>query len=113
MKNELMKCLGALTLVFATSISLNAQNKKKPLIIAEQGSFAVGGTIITEPGSFDLNNALNPQGQTFHGDHAYVFYQIPVKARKYPFVFLHGAGQSKKTWETTSDGREGFQNLFL
>src|SRR5690606_22274143 len=43
----------------------------------------------------------------------YVFYQIPEKARKYPLVFLHGAGQSKKTWETTPDGREGFQNIFL
>jgi len=25
----------------------------------------------------------------------------------------HGAGQSSKSWETTADGREGFQNLFL
>ena len=25
----------------------------------------------------------------------------------------HGAGQFSKTWETTPDGREGFQNLFL
>ena len=25
----------------------------------------------------------------------------------------HGAGQSRKTWETTPDGREGFQNIFL
>jgi pimeloyl-ACP methyl ester carboxylesterase len=28
-------------------------------------------------------------------------------------IFLHGAGQSRKTWETTPDGRDGFQNLFL
>jgi pimeloyl-ACP methyl ester carboxylesterase len=28
-------------------------------------------------------------------------------------VFWHGYGQSAKTWETTADGREGFQNLFL
>ena len=28
-------------------------------------------------------------------------------------VFLHGAGQSAKTWGTTPDGREGFQTLFL
>ena len=60
-----------------------------------------------------MNNSLKPQGQTFHGDHAYVFYQIPVGARGYPLVFLHGAGQSKKTWESTPDGREGFQNIFL
>jgi pimeloyl-ACP methyl ester carboxylesterase len=87
--------------------------QKRPLIIAEQGSFLVGGTKLTQPGNFVLADALKPHGQTFHGDHAYVFYQIPPKARQYPLVFLHGAGQSKKTWETTADGREGFQNIFL
>ncbi len=25
----------------------------------------------------------------------------------------HGIGQFSKTWETTPDGREGFQNIFL
>ena len=34
-------------------------------------------------------------------------------ARKLPLVFLHGTGQFSKTWETTPDGREGFQNIFL
>ena len=28
-------------------------------------------------------------------------------------VFLHGAGQSAKTWESTPDGREGFSTIFL
>lgn len=28
-------------------------------------------------------------------------------------VFAHGVGQFSKTWETTPDGREGFQNIFL
>lgn len=113
MKKEIISYLAAFSLVLAASVSLNAQTKQKPLMIAEQGSFAVGGTTITDSGAFDLNNALKPQGQTFHGDHAYVFYQIPVNARHYPLVFLHGAGESKKTWETTPDGREGFQNIFL
>ncbi len=113
MNKKLMKYFAEMTLLLVTSISLNAQNKQKPLVIEQQGSFTVGGTKITEHGNFDLNNALKPQGQTFHGDHAYAFYQIPVKAHKYPLVFLHGAGQSKKTWETTPDGREGFQNIFL
>src|SRR5690606_30081748 len=102
-----------LIILLTASMSLNAQNKQKPISIAGQGSFAIGGTKLTEPGIFDLTEALKPQGQTFHGDHAYVFYQIPVEAQKYPLVFLHGAGQSKKTWETTPDGREGFQNIFL
>ena len=90
------------------------------LVIREQGSFAVGGTVITAPGTFDPieHGAFNPadqasEGQTLHGDHAYVFYQVPVNPRKLPLVMWHGYGQSAKTWETTPDGREGFQNIFL
>lgn len=84
-----------------------------PLIIQEQGSFAVGGTVISNPGTFDPSKPLNPDGQTFHGDHAYAFYQVPPNARKFPLVLWHGAGQFSKTWETTPDGREGYQNIFL
>lgn len=72
------------------------------LQIEEQGSFAVGGTVLTDS-----------LGHKYHGDHAYVFYQKPVDARKYPLVFAHGVGQFPKTWETTPDGRAGFQNIFL
>jgi hypothetical protein len=76
------------------------------LVIEEQGSFAVGGTAVTNPGTFDPYKP-STDGATLHGDHAYVFYQIPVDARPLPLVFLHGAGQFSKTWETTPDGREG------
>ncbi len=99
--------------MLVAALSLQAQHKNKPLHIAQQGSFAVGGTMLREAGDFDLAQALKPTGQTYHGDHAYVFYQVPAKARSYPLIFLHGAGQSKKTWESTADGREGFQNIFL
>lgn len=85
---------------------------KNTLLIRDQGSFAVGGTVISNPGVFDPYNQ-SPAGQTFHGDHAYVFYQIPVGARKFPLVMWHGIGQFSKTWETTPDGREGYQNIFL
>jgi hypothetical protein len=106
--------LAQLIIALAVVIPAEAQNSKntKPILIMEQGSFAVGGTVITSAGTFDPNNPA-PAGQTFHGDHAYVFYQIPVKARKYPLVMWHGIGQFSKTWETTPDGREGFQNIFL
>ncbi len=86
--------------------------KPAPMSIQEQGSFAVGGTVISAPGTFDPYKQT-PEGQTLHGDHAYAFYQIPVNARRLPLVFWHGAGQFSKTWETTPDGREGFQNIFL
>lgn len=101
-------------LLIISSSSLRAQKKvkQKPIIIEEQGSFAVGGTVIENPGTFDPYN-ITPEGQTFRGDHAYVFYQVPSNARKYPLVMWHGIGQFSKTWETTPGGREGFQNIFL
>jgi pimeloyl-ACP methyl ester carboxylesterase len=97
-----------------------ASNTSPALVIHEQGSFAVGGTVVTAPGTFDpiAQGAYNPagadpRGQTLHGDHTYVFYQVPADARRLPLVFWHGHGQSAKTWETTPDGREGFQTIFL
>lgn len=53
--------------------------------IEAQGSFAVGGVVLTDS-----------LGRKYHGDHAYTFYQIPVSARKYPLVFAHGVGHSVK-----------------
>ena len=83
-----------------------------PLIIAEQGSFTVGGAVITTPGVY-THFSSEPEGQTLHGDHAYVFYQAPLDARKLPLVLWHGHGQSSKCFESTPDRREGFQNIFL
>jgi len=110
--NYLFLLLIIFSALLTSCSSNNESTYKGPLHIQEQGSFAVGGKVITNPGTFDPYNQT-PAGQTFHGDHAYVFYQIPVKARKYPLVMWHGIGQFSKTWETTPDGREGFQNIFL
>lgn len=85
----------------------------EPLVIQEQGAFSAGGSIISAQGKFDAKNPLASSGQSYHGDHASVFYQIPVNAHKFPIIMLHGAGQSSRTWQSTPDGREGFQNLFL
>jgi pimeloyl-ACP methyl ester carboxylesterase len=104
-----MKLLNIFSLVSAAILSSacaapdgGGRSKPAPLVIQEQGSFAAGGQLITDP-----------DGKTFHGDHANVFYQIPVAPRKLPLVLWHGAGQSSKTWGTTPDGREGFQTIFL
>lgn len=84
-----------------------------PVTIADQGSFMAGGKTITAPGTYKDEQPTNFDGETLHGDAAYVFWQKPVKAHKNALVFLHGYGQSGKTWETTPDGRDGFQNIFL
>lgn len=113
-----------LSITASVLITACASTKKNTgngqLVIQEQGSFAVGGTVVTAPGTFDpiAHGAFNPtnqasEGQTLHGDHAFVFYQVPVNPRKLPLVFWHGYGQSMKTWQTTPDGREGYQSIFL
>jgi len=117
MTTKYRKLFTALLLLFASIIALTCaiageNNKPAPLIIQEQGSFAVGGTVIGNSDTYDPFKRT-PDGQTLHGDHAYVFYQIPVNACRLPLIFLHGAGQFSKTWESTPDGREGFQNIFL
>src|SRR3954471_4950082 len=94
--------LAAASIVVSACATTSRNDMPEPLNIQEQGSFAVGGTLVTDA-----------EGRTFHGDHAYVFYQVPTSARKLPLVLWHGAGQFSKTWETTPDGREGFQNIFL
>lgn len=107
------KILSVLTIAAVLGISSTALAFSKPMTIADQGSFLAGGTTVQTEGKWDYTQPMNKAGQTIHGDHAYVFYQKPVNARKLPLVFLHGAGESGKTWETTPDGRDGFQNIFL
>lgn len=118
-KRTLLKAGGISTLALglggvaqATS-SKQEQKMSKTLTIESQGSFFAGGKTIKAEGEYHTSNPMSHAGQTFHGDHAYVSFQKPVNARRLPLVFLHGAGQSGKTWESTPDGREGFGTLFL
>lgn len=101
------------SLITGCAIQSNgASNAAGPLVIQAQGSFTVGGTVLKTPGSYH-NNKPTAAGQSFHGDHLYAFYQVPQNPKALPIVMLHGAFQSARSWETTSDGREGFQTLFL
>jgi pimeloyl-ACP methyl ester carboxylesterase len=86
-----------------------------PLIIERQGSFFVGGRTVTAGGTYDGTTSTFPPnaGQTFWVDHMYVQYQIPPDARRLPLVLVHGGGGTGRVWESTPDGREGYQTLFL
>ena len=91
--------------------------KTQTLVIAKQGMFSSGGTV-TEPvaGKYDpTTNWMDADrpGNTAHVGHANVLYQIPQNDTELPMVFLHGYGQSRMGWMTTSDGRDGWSTLFL
>ncbi len=82
-----------------------------PLTIAKQGSFFVGGKNVK---SETLSNlpAYAPSG-TITVNQVYVRYQEPVNARKTSVVFIHGCCLTGKTWESTPDGRMGWDELFV
>ena len=108
-----VKLLLAATLLLASNATAQGSSSASgPLVIREQGSFAAGGTVLSTPGGYN-NDAPTAAGQSLHGDHLYAFYQVPEQPRSLPIVMLHGAYQSARSWETTPDGREGFQTLFL
>jgi len=90
-----------------------SESTAAPLAIAAQGSFAAGGTVTHRTGVFDARHPMNPAGQTLHGDHARVTFQVPVDARALPLLFWHGWWVDSSCWDTTPDGREGFRTLFL
>lgn len=101
--------LSALTVAACTDNGIN---------IAKQGSFAVGGTTIQRDGAYDNSKFVGwaeqvETGQSYRADHAFVNYQIPTKANKYPLIFIHGYGGSGVCWEMTPDDRDGFATLML
>ena len=101
----------------AAAQTLDPEAKKgngEPITIVEQGSFFIGGSEVAAPGKFDptVRNASDA-GQSFPIDHMYVQYQIPQHARRFPLVLIHGAASTGTLWESTPDGREGYQTIFL
>ena len=94
----------------------SAQHQDKgnaPIVIQKQGSFYYGGRTITAPGTFSPTQPFgNNSGEIFDVDRAYVFFQVPPNARRYPLVMWHGGGQHGKTYEDFED-RENYQSIFL
>jgi hypothetical protein len=100
-----------LTFVAAAATEARRDDLKKPLVLASQGSFFVGG----ETKSVDTPT---PNGGSATADvtvnQMYVQYQTPVGGDKHvPVVMVHGCCLSSKTWETTPDGRMGWNEYFV
>jgi pimeloyl-ACP methyl ester carboxylesterase len=87
------------------------------LVLKEQGSFFVGGrTIFTDALTGSTNGFLGTGINTgsITVDQMYVQYQIPEGADSHvPVVMVHGCCLSSKSYETTPDGRMGWNEYFL
>ncbi|HKA42978.1 MAG TPA: esterase [Burkholderiales bacterium] len=82
-----------------------------PLVIEKQGSFFVGGRDVHSDTLSTLPQYA-PAG-TITVDQMYVRYQVPVNAKRYPITLIHGCCLTGKTWETTPDGRMGWDEYFV
>jgi pimeloyl-ACP methyl ester carboxylesterase len=86
------------------------QIQSKPLVLKAQGSFFVGGEMV-EQSKGELGN-LGPGGRIAINQ-MYVRYMVPQDGGKVPIVLIHGATLTGKTWETTPDGRMGWDEYFV
>ena len=99
------------TSLVAASLLLAGPALAEPLTIEKQGSFFVGGRTIKSD-TLSTLPAYASSG-TITVDQMYVRYQVPVDARKLPVTLIHGCCLTGKTWETTPDGRMGWDEYFV
>lgn len=109
MRRALALCLTA----FAVSVSpaSAADAPPAPLTLSSQGSFFVGGRDVSSETLSTL--PAYPASGTVTVDQIYVRYQVPVSPARPPLVFIHGCCLTGKTWETTPDGRMGWDEYFV
>jgi pimeloyl-ACP methyl ester carboxylesterase len=106
-----------LTTVLVTPSGVAAQAVKDlktpvtPLVLKAQGSFFIGGEKADET-EVQLGN-LGPAGH-IAVNQMYVRYMVPQGGDgNVPVVMVHGATLTGKSWETTPDGRMGWDEYFV
>ena len=98
----------------STAFPVAAQTSRPepgPLSIAKQGSFFVGGRDVASD-TLSTLPAYASSG-TITVDQMYVRYQIPTGQQGVPITLIHGCCLTGKTWETTPDGRMGWDEYFV
>jgi pimeloyl-ACP methyl ester carboxylesterase len=102
--------LGAASSLTAQALK-DLQTPDTPLVLKAQGSFYVGGEK-SEQTQGELGN-LGPGGH-ITVNQMYVRYMVPQGGEgNVPVVMLHGATLTGKSWETTPDGRMGWDEYFV
>ncbi len=78
-----------------------------PLTLEKQGSFFVGGRDM-QSDTLSTLPAYAPSG-TITVDQMYLRHQVPTGAGRHPaLTLIHGCCLTGKSWETTPDGRMGW-----
>ncbi len=92
------------------------------LAVREIGSFHVGGGLVTLAGlpmrarvssTGGPLEPIDPNGEIVAGQLYCQFVRLAEPRGAWPLLFWHGGGMTGVTWETTPDGRPGWQMHFL
>lgn len=106
---------------FVWSTTANAQSfaqidaPSSPLVLKKRGSFYVEGEAVSQT-PVQLSSPFGSpfdQGGTIVRNQMYVAYMAPEQGNGVPVVMVHGATLSGKTFETTPDGRMGWDEYFV
>lgn len=110
-------CAATLAGTLGTAVGMGAQALEDlrvpdtPLVLKAQGSFFVGGEK-AEQTEVQLGS-LGPGGHVTVNQ-MYVRYMVPQGGDgNVPVVMVHGATLTGKSWETTPDGRMGWDEYFV
>jgi pimeloyl-ACP methyl ester carboxylesterase len=103
--------LFAVTMAGCAATSSTPVDITGPLTIARQGSFFVGGRDVKSD-TLSTLPAYAPSG-TITVEQMYVRFQEPVAATGPRLTFIHGCCLTGKTWESTPDGRIGWDEYFV
>ncbi len=105
-----------LSFFLVASVYTNAQSYKslqfseKPLQLKAQGSFYIGGESVSQ--SSDEQGSFGPGGHITIKQ-MYVKFMVPEEQNKTSVVLIHGMSLTGKCWETTPDGKMGWDEYFV
>ena len=102
----------AATLLLCAYAAAQPAPPSGPMQIEKQGSFFIGGRDVASD-TLSTVPAYAPSG-TISVDQMYVHYQVPAGAGAHvPLTLIHGCCLTGKSWETTPDGRMGWDEYFV
>lgn len=89
----------------------DVQTPRSPLVLKAQGSFFIGGNSVLQTAT---EVGFGPPGHVAINQ-MYVEYKIPEEGDRNnpPLVLIHGGTLTGKAYETTPDGRMGWEEYFV
>jgi hypothetical protein len=104
----------ALLPAFARAQEFKDLKRSPPLVLRGEGSFFIDGSTQPIAGKYISPSSFANDAGNSMVNQMYVQYQKPLVRRgSFPLVIVHGCCLSSKSWQTTPDGRMGWDEYFV